>query len=664
MQRVRRRVEPDVGARSAARTPGARAGPASSRAGCPATRGPRGSPPSPARGPSPAVAVTRASQAADRNRPWSGPVGSIGRPSPAWYLHARNADQPLPEAAPSPARRPPPPARERCRASTWPSRIPLFLFTTLAPARRRRRDTRRSPAYSYLVEGPRRTRKQALETSGSPADGRVRPDRQGPAGPPRRRPPRGRDLRPRSRPRSSTPRRRSRTRRSGRTRASIPPASSRRPSTRSRATTAAAPRSPSSSCARACCPPSAFDGQRLRAQGQGDHPVDPPDRGLPGRGRQAGDHGEVPQPELLRQPELRRRGRRPELLEQGPQGPHARPDGAPRRHPPVAHPLRPRHRTPSRRTYKDEKGNEQDAPRRPADQRDRPAPQLHPRAHEDALGRARPAGTVHGRRLRGGQGRARDPRRRRRPTQWRAPQFVWQVREELGQILCGDATQCEKIDTGGYKVITTLDYRMQRIVEKWVYAAAIIPNSKNPDAHPQDRADPAQRVVLDQGPARATTSTTPPRASSTTGPARSSPTPGSASYTAKGNKKFQPQFDVLGRRLAPARVVDQAARLPHRHRRQDDDGVHDVHGRRHQLRPSRREGRSTRPRPTAPSAGRSGCAARSSSRSTSRRSRPASSTASTTSSSAPRTSASTYPKPAPRRSRPRASAPSRCTRST
>ena len=56
---------------------------------------------------------------------------------------------------------------------------------------------------------------------------------------------------------------------------------------------------------------------------------------------------------------------------------------------------------------------------------------------------------------------------------------MWQVREELGELLCGEP-QCEKIDTGGYKVITTLDYRMQRIVEKWVYAAAIIPNVTNP----------------------------------------------------------------------------------------------------------------------------------------------------------------------------------------
>ena len=83
-------------------------------------------------------------------------------------------------------------------------------------------------------------------------------------------------------------------------------------------------------------------GQRLRAQGQGDHPVDPPDRGLPGRDGQADDHREVPQPELLRQPQLRRRRRGPELLAQGPQGADPGPGGAAGRHPPVPHPLRPR----------------------------------------------------------------------------------------------------------------------------------------------------------------------------------------------------------------------------------------------------------------------------------------------------------------------------------
>ena len=63
-------------------------------------------------------------------------------------------------------------------------------------------------------------------------------------------------------------------------------------------------------------PPSAFEGSALRAQDPRDHPVDPPDPGVPRRGRQGGDHHGLPEPELLRQPELRREGRRQELLRQ------------------------------------------------------------------------------------------------------------------------------------------------------------------------------------------------------------------------------------------------------------------------------------------------------------------------------------------------------------
>ena len=56
---------------------------------------------------------------------------------------------------------------------------------------------------------------------------------------------------------------------------------------------------------------------------------------------------------------------------------------------------------------------------------------------------------------------------------WRAAHFVWQVRRELGAYLCPDSPDdCELIDTGGYKVITTLDWKMQRKTEKWVYTAA------------------------------------------------------------------------------------------------------------------------------------------------------------------------------------------------
>ena len=48
-----------------------------------------------------------------------------------------------------------------------------------------------------------------------------------------------------------------------------------------------------------------------------------------------------------------------------------------------------------------------------------------------------------------------------------------------------------KVDTGGYKVITTLDYNMQKTAEKWVYAAARAPNAKDPSAILASRKIPA-----------------------------------------------------------------------------------------------------------------------------------------------------------------------------
>jgi membrane peptidoglycan carboxypeptidase len=60
------------------------------------------------------------------------------------------------------------------------------------------------------------------------------------------------------------------------------------------------------------------------------------------------------------------------------------------------------------------------------------------------------------------------------PVHWKAPQFVWQVRQQLIQLLGSP----EKVDTGGYRVITTLDWRAQQIAEKYLTAAAIVPNLK------------------------------------------------------------------------------------------------------------------------------------------------------------------------------------------
>jgi membrane peptidoglycan carboxypeptidase len=65
---------------------------------------------------------------------------------------------------------------------------------------------------------------------------------------------------------------------------------------------------------------------------------------------------------------------------------------------------------------------------------------------------------------------------------WKAPQFVWQIRSQLGAILCGadSADSCEQVDTGGYQVTTTLDWSMQQTVEKWLYASTRVTQLKSP----------------------------------------------------------------------------------------------------------------------------------------------------------------------------------------
>jgi membrane peptidoglycan carboxypeptidase len=130
---------------------------------------------------------------------------------------------------------------------------------------------------------------------------------------------------------------------------------------------------------------------------------------------------------------------------------------------------------------------------------------------------------------------------------WRAPHFVWQVREALTQIVCpDDPTDCEEVDTGGYRVTTTLNWDMQKIAEKWVFVAARAPQANNPRAVLRAKKIPtgewnwilklrgrnihnAAAGILDYRTGEVLAYV------------------GSASYTAKGTKKFQPQFDVMSR---------------------------------------------------------------------------------------------------------------------
>ena len=128
---------------------------------------------------------------------------------------------------------------------------------------------------------------------------------------------------------------------------------------------------------------------------------------------------------------------------------------------------------------------------------------------------------------------------------WRAPQFVWQVREALARILCPDKPDdCPRVDTGGYRVTTTLDWEMQKVTERYVYAAARAPQAKDPRSILESRKIPESQWgwilnLRDRNIHNAAAAVLDYR----TGELRAYV--GSASYTSKGNKKFQPQFDVL-----------------------------------------------------------------------------------------------------------------------
>ena len=129
---------------------------------------------------------------------------------------------------------------------------------------------------------------------------------------------------------------------------------------------------------------------------------------------------------------------------------------------------------------------------------------------------------------------------------WIAPHFVWAVRDELTQRLCGNQASCEQLDAGGLRVITTLDVKLQRIAEKWVRAAAVVPHSKDPTAAAKalgfDKLEPwmanLRSKTLRNGALVAYDYQTGELVAYV----------GSANYYATSNRpEFQPQFDVLGK---------------------------------------------------------------------------------------------------------------------
>ena len=131
-------------------------------------------------------------------------------------------------------------------------------------------------------------------------------------------------------------------------------------------------------------------------------------------------------------------------------------------------------------------------------------------------------------------------------SHWLAPHFVWQVRRDLAAILCPDgaAGTCNDIDTGGYRVTTTLDWKMQSTVEKWLYATARAPNLPGTTASLKALKIPSK----DWGWIESLRSSNINNGASAVLDYRTGQVlayAGSAGYNAPRTKKFQPKFDVL-----------------------------------------------------------------------------------------------------------------------
>ncbi|HMJ80325.1 MAG TPA: transglycosylase domain-containing protein [Candidatus Dormibacteraeota bacterium] len=128
---------------------------------------------------------------------------------------------------------------------------------------------------------------------------------------------------------------------------------------------------------------------------------------------------------------------------------------------------------------------------------------------------------------------------------WRAPHFVWAVRDELTAKLCDPGAEtCPLLEQGGLKIITTLDWRLQQIAEKWTKAAAILPHAKDPKAYAKSIGISYQSWManlrnknLHNGAMVAMDYQTGEILAYV----------GSADYYSKAvTKQFQPQFDVAG----------------------------------------------------------------------------------------------------------------------
>ena len=134
-------------------------------------------------------------------------------------------------------------------------------------------------------------------------------------------------------------------------------------------------------------------------------------------------------------------------------------------------------------------------------------------------------------------------RQTRPPDSTRAPHFVWYVRDQLTTALCGEETTCPQLEQGGLRVVTTLDWKVQQVAQKWVAVAALAPHQANPRAYAKARGvtyQPWMRALENNQVWNGALSAIDYQTGEIIAYV------GSADYYGKKKgKKFQPQFDVL-----------------------------------------------------------------------------------------------------------------------
>ncbi len=167
---------------------------------------------------------------------------------------------------------------------------------------------------------------------------------------------------------------------------------------------------------------------------------------------------------------------------------------------------------------------------------------------------------------------------------WTAPHFVWAVRDELADKVCGVGTPtCKALENGGLRVTTTLDTNIQKIAEKWVQRSGHRAARQGPHRGRQGPRLQEARAV-DGEPAHQ-------------GPAQRRPRrlrlPDRRAHRLRRQRELLRDLDEArfpaavrrrGQGLPPARFGVQAVQLRHRHRRPQDHRRHDADGRRDRLR--------------------------------------------------------------------------------